>query len=114
MTEILSDSELEEDEDEAEQSSDEAVLDENESGSESELDEAEPSDESKEILDENESENEDSNTSRYAINENYKPPSLSTKRKVIDIEESEDVPAEPLQEIRNQRVLRRRSKKLKL
>jgi hypothetical protein len=93
------------------------VLDQNESGSESELDEAEPSDESKEILDENESDNEDSNTSRYAINENYKPPSLSTKRKVIDIEtaeESEDVPAEPLQEIRNQRVLRRRSKKLKL
>ncbi len=111
------DSELDEDEDEAEQSSDEAVLDENELGSESELDEAEPSDESKEILDENESDNEDSNTSRYAINENYKPPSLSTKRKVIDIEtaeESEDVPAEPLQEIGNQRVLRRRSKKLKL
>ena len=65
---------------------------------------------------ENESDSEDSNTNRYAINENYKPPSLSTKRKV-DIEtaeESEDVPAEPLQEIRNQRVLRRRSKKLKL
>jgi len=108
------DSELDEDEDEDEQSSDEDVLDENESGSESELDEAEPSDESKEILDENESDSEDSNTSRYAINENYKPPSLSTKRKVIDIEESEDVPAEPLQEIGNQRVLRRRSKKLKL
>ena len=109
------DSELDEDEDEAEQSSDEAVLDENESGSESELDEAEPSDESKEILDENESDNEDSNTSRYAINENYKPPWLSTKRKVIDIETAEeDVPAEPLQEIGNQRVLSRRSKKLKL
>ena len=93
MTEILSDSELEEDEDEAEQSSDEAVLDENESDSE------------------------DSYTSRNAINENYKPPSLSTKRKVIDIEtaeESEEVPAEPLQDIGNRRVLRRRSKKLKL